>query len=210
MKMERKPIRVIVVDDHPIVLQGFEYILQDAEQIELVGKFSDAGSMLNYLQNNGVDVVLLDINLPDSNGIDECSRIKELHENTIVIAISNINEYSIIQRMLNAGASGYFLKNASADEVVSGIHNAINGEIVFSNGTKNILKSHQSGDLPIITRREKEVLGLLASGLSSVEIGEKIFISHLTVESHRRNLLQKFKVNNVAALIHKATEMKYI
>ena len=210
MKMERKPIRVIVVDDHPIVLQGFEYILQDAEQIELVGKFSDAGSMLNYLQNNGVDVVLLDINLPDSNGIDECSRIKELHEDTIVIAISNINEYSIIQRMLNAGASGYFLKNASADEVVSGIHNAINGEIVFSNGTKNILKSHQSGDLPIITRREKEVLGLLASGLSSVEIGEKIFISHLTVESHRRNLLQKFKVNNVAALIHKATELKYI
>ncbi len=210
MKMERKPIRVIVVDDHPIVLQGFEYILQDAEQIELVGKFSDAGSMLNYLQNNGVDVVLLDINLPDSNGIDECSRIKELHEDTIVIAISNINEYSIIQRMLNAGASGYFLKNASADEVISGIHLAVEGEVAFSNGIENILRSHQTGDLPVITRREKEVLSLLASGLSSVEIGEKIFISPLTVESHRRNLLQKFKVNNVAALIHKATETKYI
>lgn len=210
MKMERKPIRVIVVDDHPIVLQGFEYILQDAEQIELVGKFSDAGSMLNYLQNNGVDVVLLDINLPDSNGIDECARIKELHEDTIVIAISNINEYSIIQRMLNAGASGYFLKNASADEVISGIHLAVEGEVAFSNGIENILRSHQTGDLPVITRREKEVLSLMASGLSSVEIGEKIFISPLTVESHRRNLLQKFKSSNVAALIHKATEMKYI
>ena len=210
MKMERKPIRVIVVDDHPIVLQGFEYILQDAEQIELVGKFSDAGSMLNYLQNNGVDVVLLDINLPDSNGIDECSRIKELHEDTIVIAISNINEYSIIQRMLNAGASGYFLKNASADEVISGIHLAVEGEVAFSNGIENVLRSHRTVDLPIITRREKEVLSLLASGLSSVEIGEKIFISPLTVESHRRNLLQKFKSSNVAALIHKATEMKYI
>lgn len=210
MKMERKPIRVIVVDDHPIVLQGFEYILQDAEQIELVGKFSDAGSMLNYLQNNGVDVVLLDINLPDSNGIDECARIKELHEDTIVIAISNINEYSIIQRMLNAGASGYFLKNASADEVISGIHLAVEGEVAFSNGSENILRSHQTGDLPVITRREKEVLSLMASGLSSVEIGEKIFISPLTVESHRRNLLQKFKSSNVAALIHKATEMKYI
>ena len=210
MKIERKPIRVIVVDDHPIVLQGFEYILQDAEQIELVGKFSDAGSMLSYLQNNGVDVVLLDINLPDSNGIDECSRIKELHEDTIVIAISNINEYSIIQRMLNAGASGYFLKNASADEVISGIHLAVEGEVAFSNGIENILRRHQTGDLPVITRREKEVLSLLASGLSSVEIGEKIFISPLTVESHRRNLLQKFKVNNVAALIHKATETKYI
>ena len=210
MKIERKPIRVIVVDDHPIVLQGFEYILQDAEQIELVGKFSNADSMQNYLQNNGVDVVLLDINLPDSNGIDECSRIKELHEDTIVIAISNINEYSIIQRMLNAGASGYFLKNASADEVISGIHLAVEGEVAFSNGIENILRSHQTGDLPVITRREKEVLSLLASGLSSVEIGEKIFISPLTVESHRRNLLQKFKSSNVAALIHKATEMKYI
>lgn len=210
MKMERKPIKVIVVDDHPIVQQGFEYILQDAERIQLIGKFSDADSMQNYLQNNGVDVVLLDINLPDSNGIDECAAIKEIYEDTVVIAISNINEYSIIQRMLNAGASGYFLKNASADEVISGIHLAVEGEVAFSNGIENILRSHQTGDLPVITRREKEVLSLLASGLSSVEIGEKIFISPLTVESHRRNLLQKFKSSNVAALIHKATEMKYI
>lgn len=210
MKMERKPIKVIVVDDHPIVQQGLEYILQDADRIQLIGKFSNADSMQNYLQNNGVDVVLLDINLPDSNGIDVCATIKELYQDTVVIAISNINEYSIIQRMLNAGASGYFLKNASADEVISGIHLAIEGEVAFSNGIENVLRSHRTGDLPIITRREKEVLSLLASGLSSVEIGEKIFISPLTVESHRRNLLQKFKSSNVAALIHKATEMKYI
>ena len=210
MKMERKPIKVIVVDDHPIVQQGLEYILQDADRIQLIGKFSNADSMQNYLQNNGVDVVLLDINLPDSNGIDVCATIKELYQDTVVIAISNINEYSIIQRMLNAGASGYFLKNASADEVISGIHLAVEGEVAFSNGIENVLRSHRTGDLPIITRREKEVLSLLASGLSSVEIGEKIFISALTVESHRRNLLQKFKSSNVAALIHKATEMKYI
>src|SRR5699024_5256130 len=210
MKMERKPIKVIVVDDHPIVQQGLEYILQDADRIQLIGKFSNADSMQNYLQNNGVDVVLLDINLPDSNGIDVCATIKELYQDTVVIAISNINEYSIIQRMLNAGASGYFLKNASADEVISGIHLAVEGEVAFSNGIENVLRSHRTGDLPIITRREKEVLSLLASGLSSVEIGEKIFISPLTVESHRRNLLQKFKSSNVAALIHTATEMKYI
>ena len=208
--MERKPIKVIIVDDHPVVLEGFEYILQDVEGVQLVGKFADAMSMLSYLQDNMVDIVLLDINLPDSNGIDECAAIKKLHEDIIVIAISNINEYSIIQRMLNAGASGYFLKNASADEVASGIQMATEGKTVFSNGIKNILMSHQTGDLPVITRREKEVLSLLASGLSSVEIGKKIFINPLTVESHRRNLLQKFKVNNVAALIHKATEMKYI
>lgn len=208
--MEKKPINVIVVDDHPVVLQGFEYILKDAEEIQLVGKFSDVESMYHYLQNHAVDVVLLDINLSDSNGIDECATIKARYADTLVIAISNINEYSIIQRMLQAGASGYFLKNASADEVVSGIHQAMEGGRVFSSGIENILKGNQTGDLPVITRREKEVLTLLASGLSSVTIGEKIFISPLTVESHRRNLLQKFKVNNVAALIHKATEMKYI
>jgi len=208
--MERKPVKVIIVDDHPVVLQGFEYILQDAEGIQFAGKFADAASMFSYMQHNAVDVVLLDINLPDSNGIDECAAIKKLNSDTIVIAVSNINEYSIIQRMLNAGANGYFLKNASADDVVLGIRKAIEGETVLSKGIEDILKDHETGDLPAITRREKEVLALLASGLSSVEIGEKIFISPLTVESHRRNLLQKFKVTNVAALVHKAMEMKYI
>lgn len=208
--MEQEQIKVIIVDDHPVVLQGFEYMLHDVEGIQFVGKFSDASSMMDYLHKNRVDVVLLDINLPDSNGIDECATIKRLYKDTVVIAISNINEYSIIQRMLNAGANGYFLKNASADEVIMGIQNAMDGETVFSKGIEAILKDHETADLPVITRREKEVLKLLATGLSSIEIGEKIFISPLTVESHRRNLLQKFKVVNVAALIHKATEMKYI
>lgn len=208
--MEKEPIKVIIVDDHPVVLQGFEYMLQDVEGIQFAGKFSDASSMAEYMQTSKVDVILLDINLPDSNGIDECAAIKKLHPDTLVIAISNINEYSIIQRMLDTGANGYFLKNASADEVIQGIRNAIEGEMVFSKGIEDILKDHETGDIPVVTRREKEVLALLAAGLSSIEIGEKIFISPLTVESHRRNLLQKFQVTNVAALIHKATEMKFI
>lgn len=208
--MDSKKIKIIVVDDHPVVLQGFEYMLQDADGIVFAGKFTDAGSMLAYLKNNRVDVVLLDINLPDSNGIDECAAIKNRYPETIVIAISNINEYSIIQRMLNAGANGYILKNASAEEVIRGIHNAMSGEVILSKGIQAILHDHETGELPAITRREREVLGLLATGMSSVEIGEKIFISPLTVESHRRNLLQKFKVANVAALIHRATELKYI
>src|SRR5690606_5832491 len=125
---------LIIVDDHPVVLQGFEYMLHDVEGIQFVGKFTDATSMLGYLENNRVDVVLLDINLPDSNGIDACAAIKQLSKETIVIAISNINELSIIQRMLDVGANGYFLKNASADEVIQGIKNAIEGETVLSKG----------------------------------------------------------------------------
>lgn len=208
--METKPIKVIIVDDHPVVLQGFEYMLQDVKDILFAGKFADAATALGYLQHNAVDVVLLDINLPDRNGIDVCAAIRQLHADMRIIAISNINEYSIVQRMLTAGANGYFLKNASADEVVGGIRKTMEGEMAFSKGIQDILNGHKTGDLPIVTSREKEVLALLAAGLSSIEIGERIFISPLTVESHRRNLLQKFKVTNVAALIHKATEMKYI
>lgn len=208
--METQPIKVIIVDDHPVVLQGFEYMLQDVEGIQLAGKFDDAKTMLGYVRNNPVHIILLDINLPGVHGIDACAAIKKSAPGAHVIGISNINEYSIIRRMLDSGASGYLLKNASAGEVIAGIRKAMAGELALSESVQAILEGHETGDLPVITRREKEVLGLLAEGLSSVEIGEKIFISPLTVESHRRNLLQKFKVTNVAALVYKATEMKYI
>lgn len=205
-----EPITIIIIDDHPVVLQGFNYMLQEVEDIRLIGQFTDAATGLGFIAEHQVDVVLLDINLPDMNGIDACVEIKQMSPATNVVAISNINEYSIIQRMLDSGAAGYLLKNAATAEVVDCIHRVMNGEAGISDGVRAILASHQSGELPVITRREKEVLALLADGLNSHEIGDKIFISPLTVESHRRNLLQKFKVTNVAALIRKATEMKYI
>jgi len=208
--MDKEALKIIIVDDHPVVLQGFAYMLKNIAGLELVGEFTDADSGLAFIENEQVDVVLLDINLPGKNGIDACSEIQGINSACKVIAISNLNEYSIIQRMLQAGASGYLLKNASADEVLAAIHQVAAGGIALSRNVKEIIDSAHSGELPVITRREKEVLQLLSQGLSSGEIGERIFISPLTVESHRRNLLQKFRVVNVAALIHKAMEMKYL
>lgn len=203
-------LNVIIIDDHPVVLQGFSFMLRDVADISLVETFTDADSGLAYIGQAAVDVVLLDINMPGKNGIDACLEIQQLNPTCKVIAISNINEHSIIQRMLQAGASGYLLKNASRDEVVDAIHQVAAGGLGLSINVREIIDRVKSGDVPVITRREKEVLHWLAQGLNSVEIGEKIFISPLTVESHRRNLLQKFKVTNVAALIHNAMEMKYI
>ncbi|TXK50260.1 response regulator transcription factor [Pontibacter qinzhouensis] len=208
--MEDKKIQLVLVDDHPVVLQGFAFMFKDVATIELVATFSDADAAIAYVEKAAVDIVLLDINLPGLNGIDACSLIKKKKPHVRVIAISNINEFSIIKRMLCSGAAGYLLKNAAQQEVISCIEQVYQGETGLSESVKEILSRHQSGQLPVITKREKEVLALLAAGLSSVEIGDKIFISPLTVESHRRNLLQKFRVNNVAALVHKATEMKYI
>ncbi|MGV3762649.1 response regulator [Parapedobacter sp.] len=203
-------LNIIIIDDHPVVLQGFSFMLQDIPGIRLTETFTDADNGLVYIGREAVDIVLLDINMPGKNGIEACSDIQRLNPACKVIAISNINEHSIIQRMLQAGASGYLLKNASRDEVVDAIHQVVSGELGLSTNVREIIDSVKSGDLPVITRREKEVLHWLAQGLNSAEIGEKIFISPLTVESHRRNLLQKFRVTNVASLIHNAMEMKYI
>lgn len=208
--MDSNVLNVVIIDDHPVVLQGFSFMLQNIPGIRLAETFTDADAGLAYVGREAVDIVLLDINMPGKNGIDACSEIRQLNPDCKVIAISNINEHSIIQRMLQTGASGYLLKNAARDEVVDAIHKVVSGKIGLSKNIQDIIDGVKSGDLPVITRREKEVLQWLAKGLNSTEIGEKIFISPLTVESHRRNLLQKFKVTNVAALIHNAMEMKYI
>lgn len=203
-------IFVIIIDDHPIVLQGFSHILQNEANITLMSSFTSAIEGISYMENHPVDVVLLDINMPDMNGIEACGHISKNFPDSKVIAISNNNENSIIQRMLQSGASGYILKNASADELVKCIWEAIEGHTALSQDVKDIIKTSKSASLPKVTRRESEILQLLAKGMTSPEIAEKMFVSPLTVETHRRNLIQKFNVNNIASLIHKAMELKYI
>ncbi len=182
-----KVISVIIVDDHPLVLNGFEFILKNSADIVLLGTFTSSADALAFLQTQPVDIALVDINMPGMNGIDTTSIIKKDYPNTHVIAISNLNEGSIALRMLQAGALGYLLKNVSAKDLIQGIHS-----------------------VPKITEREREVLKWMAQGYTTPKIAELMFISPLTVESHRRNLLQKFFVSNSASLIHKATEMKFI
>ncbi|GAB2796110.1 response regulator transcription factor [Rhabdobacter roseus] len=203
-------ISVIIIDDHPIVLQGFTYVLQDIAYIQLLGTFITASDGLEFLAQQAVDVVLLDINMPDMNGIHACQEIVRRHPASKVLAISNNNEASIIQRMLQSGAAGYILKNAATEELLACIKSAMRGETALSTTIQEIRKNTETGELPMVTRREKEVLHLLAQGLTTPEIAEKIFVSPLTVESHRRNLLQKFRVTNSASLVHKATELRYI
>ena len=202
-------ISVIIIDDHPLVLNGFEFILRDHQDIQLLHTFSNAVDALKFLEVNKVDVVLADINMPDMNGIDATLAVKKGHPDTHIIAISNISEGSIVQRMLGVGASGYLLKNVSANELINAIQSVMAGEQVFSDEIKAAIK-HFDSTVPKITQREQEVLQLMASGKTTPQIAEQMFISPLTIESHRRNLLQKFKVNNSASLIHKATEMKFI
>lgn len=206
----KNKVKVIIIDDHPIVLQGFANILRTEDDIELVSTFVGTREGIDFIATNHIDIVLLDINMPEINGIDACEMITKGNHECKVIAISNNNEYSIIQRMLQSGACGYILKNASARELIKCIHYAVLGLPAISREVSEILKSKKAGDIPKVTRRENEILHLLAKGMTSPEIAEKIFVSPLTIETHRRNLIQKFGVSNTPSLIHKAAELKFI
>lgn len=204
-----KVISVIIIDDHPLVLNGFEFILKNSPDIVIQGTFERAKDALDFMGIEQVDVVLMDINMPDMNGIDATEIIVKKYPNSRVIAISNLDEGSIVGRMLQAGAQGYLLKNVSAEALIEGIQTVYNGGQILSDEIKSTL--HNKQDLiPKITQREREVLALLVQGCTTPKIGERMFISPTTVESHRRNLLQKFGVSNVASLIHKATELKFV
>lgn len=205
-----KIISVIIIDDHPLVLNGFEFILKNTTEIVLKGTFTRAEDALEFLNKQPIDVVLVDINMPGMNGIDTTAVIKKDYPNTQIIAISNLNEGSIALRMLQTGALGYLLKNTSAEDLITSIHAVHKGEQVLSREMEFIKMANQQDTIPKITEREREVLKWMAQGFTTPKIGELMFISPLTVESHRRNLLQKFDVSNTASLIHKATAMKYI
>jgi DNA-binding NarL/FixJ family response regulator len=164
---------------------------------------------LSFLKNTKVEVVLLDISLPDISGIELCMEIKKISPRTAILALSNHNERSIIMKMIAQGASGYLLKNTGLTELLSCIEEAVNGNITFSAAIKDIISNPQPEDFREVvrlTKREKEILSLVALGKTTQAIADELFLSKLTVETHRKHLLQKFKVKNVAELIKIASQ----
>ncbi|QNL50672.1 response regulator transcription factor [Olivibacter sp. SDN3] len=213
MSIHRQNISLLIVDDHPVVLEGMKALLLDSDLVEVSACCGSGSETLSFLQEQTVDVVLLDINLPDVSGIDLCKQIKQLRPNTHVIAISNYNERSMVTKMLQNGATGYVLKNASAEEIINAIKTVVNKKVYFSEEVQQSLFEvalEDPLDLPKLTRREQEVLRCIAEGKTTAEIGELLFISPHTVETHRKNLMQKFNVSNAAALIRVATQYQLI
>lgn len=204
-------ITLAIVDDHPMILEGLKSLFQADEKYQLFF-FSTGEAIVDFIQKNKVDVVLLDIVLNDGSGLDFCKMIKQKSPNIVVIGISNQEERSIIFRFLENGGNGYILKNADAKEIVECVERAINGELALSKKVQEIMLTQLSNpvELPRLTKREQQVLQAVSNGLTSAEIADKLFISVITVETHRRNLLQKFKAKNMFELVKIATENKLI
>ncbi|MEP7109267.1 MAG: response regulator transcription factor [Ferruginibacter sp.] len=206
-------IRVFIVDDHPVVIEGIHSLLQNEKDIAWVGQAMNAQSCLGFFVSNMADVVLMDISMPGMDGVELCMVMKEKYPGIMILGLSTFNQGLYIKKMVENGASGYILKNSSKEELIQAIHAVHEGNIYFSGEVGTALQEYQKSskvDLPILTPREKEVLLLIAEGYTNPQIAEKIFLSPFTVDSHRKNLLAKLGVKNTASLIKLAVERKLI
>jgi len=207
--MPHSPIEILIVDDHPMVIEGLKSLLDDEDGISIKDCFTDGQSTLNYLDTNAVDVILLDVNLPDINGVDMVQPILNRRKDAKIIVLSTYNEGSIVSKMINNGVKGYLLKNVGANELTNAIHQVFGGGVYYDKSIQIILAEAAAQEfvqLPKLTRREKDILNLIAAGKRTNDIAEELFISPLTVETHRRNLMQKLKVPNSAAMVRFAME----
>lgn len=202
-------IKVALTDDHPLLLEGLKNILSQHEDFSVVGCYSSSNELFTGLETQVLDVLLLDINLADGNSIDLIKPIIKKYPAIRIIMLSVHNEYAVINSALEEGAMGYIQKNASIEEIVLGIQTISTGKKFLCSQTKSIVeKKNKTGlnSVPKLTRREKEVLIEASSGLTTIQIADKLFISPHTVESHRKNLIVKFKTTNLSIVIKLAIE----
>ena len=202
-------IKLFITDDHYMVIEGIHSLLQNEKQIEWLGHATNAASCLAFLKQCLPDVILMDIGLPDISGIDLCKEVKQKYPSVFIIGLSTFNQLSFIEKMMENGASGYVLKNATRAELIEAIELVSKGKRYLSDEVAKTIKSKPESNI-LLTRREKEVLGLIADGMTNNEIAQKLFISITTVDTHRKNLLAKFDAKNIASLIKAAMLLQII
>jgi len=203
-------IKLFIVDDHYMVIEGIHSLLQQNAEVEWMGHATNAESCLAFLKTRQPDVLFMDISLPDQSGIDLCKKVKELYPNIFILGLSTFNQQSFIQKMMDNGASGYLLKNAGRNELLSAITTVMRGQTYLSHEAALTMSRDAAADKPILTRRELEVLALIAEGMTNNEIAAKLFIAATTVETHRKSLLAKFSAKNTATLVRIATQMQIV
>ena len=202
-------IKLLIIEDHPLVVEGLKNLIESRDDFSLCGVAGNAREALLMLKDCLPDVILLDIMLPGMTGLELIDILRKDYPQSRVLVISTYSQRYYVEAMLEKGAKGYLLKNAGNDEIIEAItavyydETYLSREIAF-NRRKN------AGQPVSLSRREIEVLKLVANGLTNKEIAEKLFISPLTVDSHRKNLIAKLEARNTASLIKIALEYGYI
>lgn len=208
--------RLLIADDHQMFVDGLKSLLEEEPELLVVGEARNGFEVLEICDREPVDIVIMDINMPLMDGIQTARELSKKHPSIKILGLSMYNDRDYISDILKAGALGYVLKNTGKENLLKAISTLQAGDNYLSEEVSKTLLStfirtaHTDYAMEKLSDREKEVLDCIASGLTTHEIGEKLFISKNTVETHRKNLLYKLKARNTAELVNNAYKQRLI
>lgn len=197
-------IKVLLVDDHPILTEGIKTIINQAPECNVISTAINGYEALSFLVKNEIDLIVLDYELPDRSGLEILKAIRKKNEQVKIIMLSMYDEYSVIKQVLDEGANGYILKRDSHDNILSAIKKVNEGKRYLSDEVSEIIlnspeKTESKG---ILTRRELEIVRLIAQDMLNKEIAAELFISERTVETHRKNIYRKTNTSSAVSLLN--------
>ncbi len=208
-------IRIFITDDHSLIREGFKKILNDEKDISIIGEAANAHTTMSFVIQNSIDVLILDLNLPDKSGLDLLKELKAIKPEIKILILSMHPEDRFAMRVLKAGASGYVTKESAGEELVKAIRKVYNGGKYVSESLAELLafEIQGGGDRPvheILSDREFQVLQMIAGGKTLAEISELLSLAVTTVSTYRARILEKLNLHSNAELIHYAITNKLL
>ncbi|WP_143960845.1 response regulator [Litoribacter populi] len=208
-------IKVLVADDHQMFIDGIKSMLEASEKIEVVAEAMNGKQVLTLCENQEVDLVIMDISMPELDGLETSKQLLKIQPEIKILGLSMHNDRNFISDMLKTGAHGYILKNTGKQNLITAIESIYAGETFLGEEVQQTLlnsfmKKSKSLQVEKLSSREQEVLESIATGLTTQEIADLLFISKNTVETHRKNLLFKLKAKNTAELVNNAYKERLI
>jgi len=203
-------IRLAIAEDHQSLIDGIKLLLEYEEDINIVGTVNDGEALIELVKKKHINVIITDIRMPKLDGIAAAKIIKKEHPDIKILAFTMFDQQEAVQQMLNAGANGYILKNSPLSEVLNAIRSVYKGGTYFdSNINVNVDSNNNTKKKGLLTKRQIEILTLIAQGKTSREIADELFIGVYTVDTHRKNMIRILGLQGKGELMRYALEKKY-
>jgi DNA-binding NarL/FixJ family response regulator len=213
-----KKVRTLLADDHEIFLDGLEKTLYEIEEIEIAGKVSRGNDVIYKLETALIELLILDINMPQKDGVEILAYIQNSSLKTKVLVLSYYNDYALIKKVMGMGIMGYVPKDSGREELISAVKSVISGKQYFSESVRETIEKREEhknlhDDFTLqynLTKREVEILREVARELTTAEIADKLCLSEYTVETYRKSIIRKLEAKNIASLVNFAHRWKLI
>ena len=203
-------LKVVLVDDHSIVIEGIKRIIVSDKRYSVVAQLSSGREAIEFARKNTPDIIIMDVSMPDINGNEATLEIKKMKPGIKIIALTMLNDFPSVNKMLECGADGYLIKNIRDAELFTAMELVMGGKIYLSAEIQQVLLRglQEQKNIPQLTTKEKEVLKYIADGLNNKDIASRLYLSEETIRSHRKNIMSKLNIHNSAELVSYALKNK--